>query len=428
MFRKNFYLFIVTAAIFLATSLTAFAQTQLSGRVELTKEDGTVEPFEGALVEVFRVDQKGFTMETKSDKKGGFVFVAVPSGGTYVLSVSGTGIEPAMSQNLKAGTDRIVIEVKAGTERRLTEDEVRLVLAAAAEQSGKMTADQKKAQEEIEKKRAAIEASNRKVEESNALIARVLDEGSKAFAAKNYDLAIAKFDEGYQANPEFAGSAPVLLNNKGLSLRERAVINYNKMVTSKDAAERAELRPKINQDFEESIKAYHQSWLVSKKASASEAQTLKGFADAKIQTLIGAQEVVNLMVRTETASEAQKDAALELMREYVAFEKDKKKKEAAQIDLALYLLRVFDFESASTEYRKAVELNSSNHDAVGGLGLALYMASFESEDTGKKQEALNYMQHFLDTAPKDHKLRDGIDSGVEDLKKLKLKPQKISLK
>ena len=82
--------------------LPAFAQTtaEITGRVELKKADGTTEPFEGALVEVFRIDQKGGGLSDKTDKNGNFAFAGVALGGTYVLSVSGTGIGPALSQNL----------------------------------------------------------------------------------------------------------------------------------------------------------------------------------------------------------------------------------------------------------------------------------------------------------------------------------------
>ena len=73
------------------------------------------------------------------------------------------------------------------------------------------------------------------------------------------------------------------------------------------------------------------AWDLSKNAKPEEiAKIQKNFEASRNQTLVGSQDAVNLMIRTESASEAKKDAVLTLMREYIAFEKDQKKKEAAQ--------------------------------------------------------------------------------------------------
>ena len=98
-----------------------------------------------------------------------------------------------------------MVEVSAGDGKKLTEDEVRQVLTAAATQSGQMTAEEKKAEEERLKKVAEIESKNKKIEASNEVISRTLEEGVKAFDAKNYDLAIVKFEEGYNASPDYIG-------------------------------------------------------------------------------------------------------------------------------------------------------------------------------------------------------------------------------
>lgn len=83
-----------------------------------------------------------------------------------------------------------------------------------------MTAEQKKAQAEFEKQKADIENKNKKIESENAIISQALKDGNAAFNAKDWDLAITKYTEGIAASPNFAGSAPVLLNNKGAALRK----------------------------------------------------------------------------------------------------------------------------------------------------------------------------------------------------------------
>lgn len=444
MFRKKYYLIIAALAISFLLSVSAFAQISgLSGRVMLKQAEGKSVPFEGALVEVFRIDQKGVTLQDTTNKRGEFSFVSVTLGGTYILSVSGTGIGPALSNNLKPGESNLAIEVSEGDGRRLTEEEVKQVLDASMNKGGEMTADQKKSEAERLKLEAEIKSKNEKVVKADqaansALAAGItaFEAGNKDTAAKNYDgaignfdVAISKFEEGFNANPDYIGSAPIMLNNKALSLVKRATASYNKMVTSKDPVLKRELTPKFTKDFEDAIETYFKSWNVSKSGDPAEiARMQKGYDDRKLQTLVGANETVSLMIKTEATSESKKDAVAELMRQYVAAEKDQKKKEAAQLDLGSYMNKIFDFEAAIVEFRKLLGMAPNNTEGIGLLGLALYTVTYDSDDTARKQEALNYMQHFLDTASKDDKLRDGIEGGVADLKSKKLKPQKITAK
>lgn len=419
MFRKNYYLFIVAIALFLAGSLTTFAQTsEISGRVELKKTDGTTEPVAGALIEVYRIDKKVTLDPVKTDAAGNFTVTKVPNEGEYVLAVSGEKIKTEVSEYVKFGAKNVNFLVSPGDGSRYSEAQIR----EALDKAGGLTAEERKAREEAE-------AKNKKILSETEVINKALSEGVKAFTDKNYDLAIVKFEEGYQANTGYVGSAPILLNNKGAALIRRALLNYNTMVQSKDKAQKDELRPKVNKDFEDAIATFSQAWTIIKSAKPDEvAKIQKDFDENKARTLTSTQDAVNLMIKTEATSEPQKDNVRTLINEYIAFEKDSKKKETAQLELGLYMMRVFDFENAVAEYRKALVIAPNNPDAIGGLGLSLYMASFESADTAKKQEALNYMQHFLDSAPEKHPLREGIDSGVEDLKAQKLKPQKISAK
>lgn len=88
-----------------------------------------------------------------------------------------------------------------------------------------------------EDRRKVAEAAEKKkqIAENNRKIRQALDEGVKAYDAKNYRLALEKFDEGYNLNPDFWGTAPVMLNNKAMSLIQLGAENYNNALkTSKD--------------------------------------------------------------------------------------------------------------------------------------------------------------------------------------------------
>lgn len=422
MLRKSYFMLLSALGAILLSAVFVQAQiANITGRVEVEKEGGVKETVADALVEIYRTDINTGNKADRTDKDGNFRFVGLPPGATYLLTVSGEGLEPLIIR-VKAGMESQVVTVRPGDGTRWTEEQVRSALTAAG---GELTEEQKKQLAELEKRRAEIEARNKRIEASNALIERVLKEGSEAFNKKNYDLAIAKFQEGYEASEDFVGSAPVLLNNKGASLMLRAIDNYNASIKTTDGNERGSLRTQAREDFEEALASYSKSWSILKGAKQADVVDQNVFNKAKIDALTGGKKIIGYMLRTELIAATKGPDAKELSVGYIEMESDKAKKLEAQTNLGRFLLGVGDLDGSMTAYRKAVEMSPKDPDALAGLGLALYSASFEKEEL--KQESLNYMQLYLDVAPKDHSFRDSIQGAVDDLKAQKLKPQKVSL-
>src|SRR6476661_6015565 len=205
-----------------AFSTTLFAQSApVTGRVMLKKADGTTVPVAGATVQPYQIDIKSSAPADKTDKKGNFSFAGLKLGGRYVLSISAPGAKAGYFPNVKAGDTNLIINLEEGDGKAFTEEEIRAAVAAgpstpsANQKPAEMTAEQKKAQAEYEAKKAEIEGKNQKALKANEIVNRALSEGNAAFQAKNYDVAVAKYSEGVDADPDFAGSAPVLSNNKG---------------------------------------------------------------------------------------------------------------------------------------------------------------------------------------------------------------------
>lgn len=429
MFSRKYFTFFLAAAFLLVGSLTAFAQTApLSGKVELKKEDGSSLPVDGALVEVFRTDIKGKLPSAKTNKKGEFNFAGLPLGATFVFSVSGTGIKPEIYPNIKAGQQNFVITVREGDGKRWTEDEVRQALAggAAASQTtaaantgdaAKMTEEQKKAQEEYQKQLAEVTAKNKKVEESNAAIQRALNEGNQAFNSKNYDIAIVKFEEGYQASPDYVGSAPVLLNNKASALKIRAVNTYNDNVKSTDASAKVAGYAKVKQDLTEALDAYSKSWTVLKSAPTTDISDPKNYEANKLETLRGAKDALRLMAATEQVDTGKADLARTLMSEYLAVETDQAKKIEGQRILGDVFRVAGDMDNAIAEYKKVLDIEPNDPDALAGLGLSLVNLGFINNDKTKFQEGANYLQKFTEVAPAGHKYVDDAKGLIATLKK-----------
>jgi tetratricopeptide (TPR) repeat protein len=430
MFRKNYFTSFLTIALFLMGGIAVFAQSApVGGRVEMKDADGKVTPVAGALVEVFRTDVKQKSPSATTDKKGNFRFAGLPLG-TFILSVSGPGIAPELVPNVKAGMNDLTINVTAGDGKRWSEEEVRQGVAAASSQTqtAELTPEQKKAEAERQKQIADITAKNEKAKKTNEVVNQVLQEGNKAYDAKNYDLAIVKYEEGYQADTEFAGSAPVLLNNKALVLITRGTETYNKSI--KDPANKAAGMAAVKKDLTEAVEASDRSLEILKAATSTDPGMQKNLEANKIGAITNRKNAYRLMAQTgvERTKGKEAQAAFE---EYLAVETDPAKKAKAQLDLALTMQDSNEFGLAVVEFEKILANDPNNVDALAGIGLSLVNIGYVSLDSdaakGKDQlqQGANYLQKFVDSAPDTHKLKDEMKVIIASLKEeQKVVPQK----
>lgn len=453
MFRKNYFTFLLVIALFSLSGSIVFAQTApVSGRVEVAKAGDVTEPVQGALVEVYRTDQKGKFPSDKTGKKGDFAFAGLPLGATFVFAVSGPKIAPRIVPNIRAGNDKLVIIVTEGNGKKLTEDEVRQALAAptataatttpTADTSPKeLTAEQKKAKEEYEKQVAEITTKNKKAENANAIIAKAVAEGSKAYQDNNYDLAIAKFEEGINADPDFAGSAPVLLNNKALSLKNRAVNNYNDAVKGKSPDKAAALES-VKADFNNAAAATDRSLELLKNNKAPDPEAQKNYDAAKLNSLTIRKEVYGLLLLTGVDKTKGKEAVV-AYEEYLATEPDALKKSTSRLGLAEAYQQANQYDEAIGEYEKVLAEDAENVDALAGAGLALVNMGYINQESDKAkakdqfQQSINYLQKFLDLSksPKYQdsaavkKYKDDAVAIIDTLKKEQsVAPQKVTTK
>jgi len=438
MFRKDYFRFVLALALIVIGGSVIFAQTApVGGKVELQKADGTKVPVAGALVEVYRVDIKSTMPSDKTDKKGYFNFAGLPLGATFVLSVSAPGAKPGYLPNVKPGSpnsDKLLVTLQEGDGKRWTEQEIRDALSGAStasgsgQQSTEMTEDQKKAKAEYDKKVAEVTAKNKEIENKNAVITAALKAGNDAFNAKNYDLAIDKYTEGINADPTYVGSAPVLLNNKGVALKIRGIDEYNRGIKTSDAAEKDALVAKGKKDLLDSQTAFASSWKILKDAPAAEIQNQATVDKGKYDALVGLTEVYRLIAATKagTPEPAEAKAAFDA---YVAVEPDAAKKAKVQITYGDIMREAGDFPAAIEAYKAVIATTPDNPDALAGLGLSLFAAGVSASDKAQMQEGLNYMTKFTEVAPETHPLKTSVKDAVDYLKNQeKLAPQKIPSK
>lgn len=428
MFRRNYFTFFLAAALFLTSVIAVSAQTApVGGQVVLKKADGTSQPVAGAVVEVFRTDIKGKSSPSKTDKKGNFSFVGLLYEGTYTLSVSAPGIKPEIFPNVKAGAGNLVINVFEGDGKKLTEEEARqaVVSASSATPGAELTAEQKKMMADNQKQVAAVTERNEKAKNANAITKKALEEGDKAFKAANYDLAIAKFDEGIAADPEFEGSAPVLLNYKAVALKDRGFGAYKQAVNT-DAPTKASALEKARKDFSAAISSFDKALTILKNAPSTDAALQKNYEATRNRILANYVEVYRLMIQTRADTSKTKEA-IPIYEQYLAIEGDAAAKLKAQITLGDILREAGNSEESISAYRKGLEMAPDNADALAGLGLSLFNSGVIADNKAQKQEGLNYMQRFTEVAADNHPLKASVRDAVEYLKTQdKLAPQKTT--
>ena len=409
MFHKYFLKALASIALIASISIVAAAQSaQLRGHVNMRQADGTVVPAAGAVVDVYRVDIATGKISTKTDKKGDFIYAALPYVGDYIVAFSMAGAQSSYLHGVNVKSEKVYeMELTPGDGKPLTLADIKTAMAgtpAAASSGVKESAEDKAKRAELIKKNAEITASNEKAKSSNEIIGRAFKAGNDALKLKNYDEAIARFDEGLQADPEHPG-APALLTNKTMALNARAVDRYNAGIKATDDATK-----------NASIEAAKKDWTAARESGAKAVEMLKAMTpptdpaeanNAKLNlyfALLARAEATRLFVTKVDSSQA--DLGVTAFQEYIAVETDPVKKSKAEHDMARMLFDSNAYEKAKPVYEKILTQTPDDVDALMSLGLILYNLGFVKEADGKKeeakatyQEAANYLQRFVDKAP-----------------------------
>src|SRR5689334_16611750 len=174
MISKYIYGALAVTALIVSVSLTACAQVgELRGHVWMQQTDGQKVALADAQIDVFRTDMAA-KYQTKTNKKGEFVFAGLPFIGTYTVAASHPTAAPNFVPGVKAGRDiQCDIVVTPGNGKRLTLEELKTAAPAGGSSSGGSTSGESAAdkakREELMRKNAEIEASNKKITEANEI-------------------------------------------------------------------------------------------------------------------------------------------------------------------------------------------------------------------------------------------------------------------
>jgi tetratricopeptide (TPR) repeat protein len=433
MIGRYFFGALVAAILLAFASLTAVAQVgELRGHVWMQQADGQKVPLADAQIDVFRTDMSA-KYNTKTNKKGEFVFAGLPFIGTYTVAASHPTARPNWVPGVKAGRDiPCEITVTPGDGKRLTFDEIKSAGGATANPpagggtSGGAPAESaadKAKREEMMKKNAEIEAGNKKITEANEIIARTFKAGNEALglagaaskannteeAIQKYTAAIAQYDEGLAADAE----QPAVLTNKSVALKGRGVERFNSTVRSKtldDAGRNAGLQT-AKDDFKAAAEASSKAVALIKALPVpTDPAEVQRYNGNKYAALITNAESMRLYV--SKADPTQADAGLAAFKDYIAVETDPAKKAKAQIDMAQMLLDSGSADKALTEFKAILATTPDSPEANLGAGLAVYATG----DKAKYQEAANFLQRFVEVAPDSNPMKNDAKAILTELK------------
>lgn len=411
MFRRYLFPILACTVLVASSALLVSAQSgQLRGHVVMKLADGTNAPVADAIIDVFRTDIPG-KYNTKTDKKGQFVFAGLPYVGTYVIAVSKPDAQPNWLPDVKAGRDAdYEIELRPGDGKRLTIEEIKASTSHSptpAAGTAKMSAEEKARLEEIERKNAEITATNAKNRNSNEIVARTFKAGNDALTAKNYDEAIKQFQEGLVADPQ---QGP-LLTNIGAAYKARGIDRYNAGMKAKDDAAKNSGIESAKSDFKAAADATNKAVALIKAMPAPTDQTgLSNYNYNKLVALTQNADAMRLLVTKVDPTQA--DAGFAAYQDLIAMETDPAKKQKAQLSAILLLLDAGSSDKALQAAQKLLETDPDNVEALRLAGLAL----FQSGDKAKFQEAANYLQHFVDKAPDTHPDKQSAKEALDYLK------------
>jgi tetratricopeptide (TPR) repeat protein len=424
--RHYFLLSFIATVMLLLSSVVASAQTgQLYGEVTIKQADGSIVPAAGVAIDVYRTDIPA-KYNTKTDKKGKFVFAGLPFVGTYVIAASAPNAAPYAMSGVKAGRDvNYKLELAPGDGKRYTEAEAKAASGGggggssnSGAEAPKESPEARKKREELESKNKEIMAQNEKNTKINDVINRTFKAGNEALSAKRYDDAIAQYDEGLAADAE----QPALLTNKSIALRSRGVDRFNAAVKLTDDAAKNAGIDAAKKDFKDAAELSGKAIeLIKAQPTPTDPEALKSYNGNKYFTLFTRAEAMRLFVSKVDPTQA--DAGVTAYQEYIAVETDPAKKIKAQTDMAQMLLDAGQADKAYAEFAKALNDDPENVDALLGAGLSL----FATGDKAKYQDAANYLQRFVDKAPDTHRFKADAKSTLDFLKTQEnIKPQKTT--
>ena len=443
-------LFRTAAAAVVLSVCAAAASAQVAtatGKVTLKQADGTEAPVKDAVIDIYRTDIKG-EYHLKTNGKGVYTHAGIPFVGTYTVAVSAPGARPTFEPGIRfSQRPEVNFTLSPGDGSRLTLEQIKAAGTApvgpAAGSGGGGSAPAAPKESEADKKAreaeiARIEAANKNITSANETVKRTFEAGNKALGEKQYDQALALFNEGLAAREDSG-----LLINKAVALRNRGFEVYRK-ANSLPAAEKAPLMATAAKDFTEAAASASKALEIIKASGADAADPNKASLDQNRKAALG-ERAENLRLIVLLSDKSKATEAVAAYQEYFPLLTTPEEQARVRVYTADLLFEVAaykannskgsdgfpeaieNFKQSQAEYLKVLEVQPDNADALAKIGLAYIQIGYLSNPPDDKmlQEGANYLQKFADKAPDAHPLKADAVAQIQALKSMNIVPKKV---
>ena len=177
-----------------------------------------------------------------------------------------------------------------------------------------------------DEKIAEVDEKNKQIAEKIRKIRQALDEGATAYYERNYRLAFEKFDEGYNLDPDFWGTAPVMLNNKAMALIQLGAESYNNSIKAKK-----DPKPESKPFFLDAIGLLKLSQEILETAPPPEDEAAK--MQIESTRYVSTKELAQAFRLLVLTDESRTVEAIEAFENYIRIENDTALKANAQMNL-----------------------------------------------------------------------------------------------
>ena len=359
----------------------AFAQTtQIEGTVRLKAEDGTMKPVPNAVIDIYRTDIKG-KWDVKTDKDGHYVRLGMPVAGTFLVVVSGPGIEPTWVNGVRLLTgDPVDVVVRPGDGTRLTLEQVQTLMnqqkgGAASAQPTISAADKAK----IEMSKKEYEAKKKEAEElqSNFDTLRTrYNQGVELMKTNQYQAAMSEFEAAAGGDPGKHAAFAELTYRANANLAEA---HYQIGVDLFNQKKRDEAKP----HFEKAIAAVNKAITVATSSTEPAAPTdlivyynILAKNAALLVEYYGVSNIVDDTLKTIEKAEAIDTA-------------NKGKWGVTRANMLRFSGRT---DEAIAAYKAILAAEPNNIDAIYNMGLTLLRLDREGEASGSGQRARRFRE------------------------------------
>lgn len=391
----------ISACLAILTTIALAQTTQIEGTVKLKAEDGTMKPVPNVLIDIYRKDIKG-KYDAKTDKNGHYVRLGMPVAGTFILVLSGPGIEPTWVDGVRLLTGEPVdVIVRPGDGTRLTLEQVQAAMnqqkggTAAAAPPAISAADKAK----IELSKKEYEAKKKEAEElqSNFDTLRTrYNQGVELMKTNQYQAAMTEFEAASGGDPGKHAAFAELTYRANANLAEA---HYQIGVDLFNQKKREEAKP----HFEKAIASVNKALTVATSSTEPAAP-----ADLIVYYNILAKNA-GLLVEYYGATNIVDDTLKTIEKAEALDAANKGKWGVTKANMLRFSGRT---DEAIAAYKAILAAEPNNIDAIYNMGLTL-LASTEKE---KLQEAANALADFVAKAPAEDKRVPDAKNSLEVLK------------